>query len=126
MQSPRSPLDWEWESQSLEPEHTACAGMPAESDAAVLSTLQALQAEVATLGKNLQLDRNAVAKTARRGLLGGLLHALDMVLGLRRPSWTAPHCGCGDSVRCDPVMIHTELSSTTLHSKAPVCPTGAH
>ena len=80
MQSPCNPLDWEWESHSSEPEHTINAWMPAENVAAVLSTLQALQAEVATLGKGLQLDRKAVAKHARRGLLGGLLHALDIIL----------------------------------------------
>ena len=79
MQSPRSPLDWEWESQDSDPD-TSGQGVPAQHDAAVLSTLQALQAEVATLGRDLRLNGKAVSKHARRGLLGGLLHALDIIL----------------------------------------------
>ena len=81
MQSPRSPLecDCEWESECSEPEH-AGQEVPAEHSDAMLSTLQALQAEVGTLGRGLRRDRRAASKHTRRGLLGGLLHALDVVL----------------------------------------------
>eukprot|EP00891_Asterochloris_glomerata_P000973 jgi/Astpho2/973/Aster-00804 len=38
------------------------------------------EAEVATLGRDLRLNRKAVSRHTRRGLLGGLLHTLDIIL----------------------------------------------
>ena len=82
MQSPRSPLDWEGWSHSEcseEPEH-ASQRMPTEEETRVMCALHELQEELFALRRGMRFDRRAAARHARRGLLGGLLHALDVVL----------------------------------------------
>ena len=69
MQSPRSPLDWEHESEHGS-EHTD------------LDALNEVHERVVALEARLQHVEKFLTKHMKRGLIGGLLHSLDIVLRL--------------------------------------------
>ena len=71
MQSPRSPLDWEHESKH-------------ESD---LDALDEVHERVVALEARLQHVEKFLTKHMQRGLIGGLLHSLDIVLRIGVEAW---------------------------------------